>query len=44
MNTYGMPRSTAGPGDRNRLAMARPDLDVWVVGGDGDMLSIGETT
>ena len=21
--------------------MARPDLDVWVVGGDGDMLSIG---
>ena len=23
------------------LAMARPDLDVWVIGGDGDMLSIG---
>ena len=23
------------------LAMARPDLDIWVVGGDGDMLSIG---
>ncbi|WP_371748954.1 thiamine pyrophosphate-dependent enzyme [Aquihabitans sp. G128] len=23
------------------LALARPDLDVWVVGGDGDMLSIG---
>ena len=23
------------------LAMARPDLDVWVVAGDGDMLSIG---
>jgi 2-oxoglutarate ferredoxin oxidoreductase subunit beta len=23
------------------LAVARPDLDVWVVGGDGDMLSIG---
>jgi 2-oxoglutarate ferredoxin oxidoreductase subunit beta len=23
--------------------MARPDLDVWVVGGDGDMLSIGGT-
>jgi 2-oxoglutarate ferredoxin oxidoreductase subunit beta len=23
---------------------ARPDLDVWVIGGDGDMLSIGATT
>src|SRR3954465_9120708 len=22
------------------LAVARPDLDVWVIGGDGDMLSI----
>ena len=23
------------------LAVTRPDLDVWVIGGDGDMLSIG---
>ena len=23
------------------MALARPDLDVWVIGGDGDMLSIG---
>ena len=23
------------------VALARPDLDVWVIGGDGDMLSIG---
>lgn len=42
MNTYGLhtihgraPAIAAG------LAMARPDLDIWVIGGDGDMLSIG---
>jgi len=42
MNTYGM-HSIHGraPAVATGLAMARDDLDVWVVGGDGDMLSIG---
>ncbi|NNC80754.1 MAG: 2-oxoacid:ferredoxin oxidoreductase subunit beta [Acidimicrobiales bacterium] len=42
MNTYGM-HSIHGraPAFATGLAMARPELDVWVVGGDGDMLSIG---
>ena len=42
MNTYGM-HSIHGrsPAFATGLAMARPDLDVWVIGGDGDMLSIG---
>ncbi|MFN0092807.1 MAG: 2-oxoacid:ferredoxin oxidoreductase subunit beta [Acidimicrobiales bacterium] len=42
MNTYGM-HSIHGraPAIATGLAMARPDLDVWVVGGDGDFLSIG---
>ena len=42
MNTYGM-HSIHGraPAIATGLAMARPDLDVWVVTGDGDMLSIG---
>ena len=42
MNTYWM-HSIHGrsPAIATGLAMARPDLDVWVVGGDGDMLSIG---
>tara|TARA_B110000438_G_scaffold289702_1_gene324559 strand:+ start:75 stop:1100 length:1026 start_codon:yes stop_codon:yes gene_type:complete len=42
MNTYGM-HSIHGraPAIATGLALARPDLDVWVVGGDGDMLSIG---
>jgi 2-oxoglutarate ferredoxin oxidoreductase subunit beta len=42
MNTYGM-HSIHGrsPAIATGLAMARPDLDVWVIGGDGDMLSIG---
>jgi 2-oxoglutarate/2-oxoacid ferredoxin oxidoreductase subunit beta len=42
MNTYGM-HSIHGraPTIATGLAMARPDLDVWVIGGDGDMLSIG---
>ena len=42
MNTYGM-HSIHGrsPAFATGLKMARPDLDVWVVGGDGDMLSIG---
>jgi 2-oxoglutarate ferredoxin oxidoreductase subunit beta len=42
MNTYGM-HSIHGraPAIATGLAMARPDLDVWVVSGDGDSLSIG---
>ena len=38
MNTYGM-HSIHGrsPAIATGLAMARPDLDVWVVGGDGDI-------
>src|SRR5450432_4377751 len=42
MNTYGL-HSIHGraPAVATGLAIARPDLDVWVVGGDGDMLSIG---
>ena len=42
MNTYGM-HSIHGraPAIATGLAMARSDLDVWVIGGDGDMLSIG---
>ncbi|MFN8026259.1 MAG: hypothetical protein U0W40_07890 [Acidimicrobiia bacterium] len=43
MNAYGGhtldPRSCAGPWPG--VALARPDLDVWVIEGDGDMLSIG---
>ncbi len=42
MNTYGM-HSIHGraPAIATGLAMARDDLDVWVVTGDGDALSIG---
>ena len=42
MSTYGM-HSIHGraPAIATGLAVARPDLDIWVVGGDGDMLSIG---
>ena len=42
MNTYGL-HSIHGrsPAIATGLAMARSDLHVWVVGGDGDMLSIG---
>jgi 2-oxoglutarate ferredoxin oxidoreductase subunit beta len=42
MNTFGM-HSIHGrsPAIATGLALTRPDLDVWVVGGDGDMLSIG---
>jgi len=42
MNTYGM-HSIHGraPAIATGLKLARPELDVWVVGGDGDMLSIG---
>ncbi len=42
MNTYGM-HSIHGraPAVATGIALARPELDVWVIGGDGDMLSIG---
>jgi 2-oxoglutarate/2-oxoacid ferredoxin oxidoreductase subunit beta len=42
MNTYGL-HSIHGraPALATGLAVTRPDLDVWVIGGDGDMLSIG---
>src|SRR6476659_3010827 len=42
MNTYGM-HSIHGraPAIATGLATARRDLSVWVIGGDGDMLSIG---
>ncbi len=42
MNTYGI-HSIHGraPAIATGLAVARPDLDVWVITGDGDALSIG---
>ena len=42
MNTYGM-HSIHGraPAIATGVAVARPDLDVWVITGDGDALSIG---
>ncbi|MHB8296751.1 MAG: 2-oxoacid:ferredoxin oxidoreductase subunit beta [Acidimicrobiales bacterium] len=42
MNTYGM-HSIHGraPAIASGLVLARPDLDVWVISGDGDALSIG---
>ena len=42
MNTYGV-HSIHGraPAIATGVAMTRPDLSVWVIGGDGDMLSIG---
>ena len=42
MNTYGLHTIHGrSPAIATGLAMARPELDVWVIGGDGDMLSIG---
>ncbi|MXZ29559.1 MAG: 2-oxoacid:ferredoxin oxidoreductase subunit beta [Acidimicrobiia bacterium] len=42
MKTYGMHGIHGrAPALATGLATCRPDLDVWVVGGDGDMLSIG---
>jgi 2-oxoglutarate ferredoxin oxidoreductase subunit beta len=42
MNTYGVHGIHGrAPAIATGLAMSRPDLDVWVIGGDGDMLSIG---
>ena len=42
MNTYGM-HSVHGraPAIASGIAVANPELSVWAVGGDGDMLSIG---
>ncbi len=42
MNTYGV-HSIHGraPALATGVALTRPDLSVWVIGGDGDMLSIG---
>ena len=42
MNTYGMHTIHGrAPAIATGLAMARDDLDVWIVTGDGDALSIG---
>ncbi|MEI2686608.1 MAG: 2-oxoacid:ferredoxin oxidoreductase subunit beta [Cypionkella sp.] len=42
MNTYGIHGIHGrAPAIASGLALSRPDLDVWVVGGDGDLLSIG---
>jgi 2-oxoglutarate ferredoxin oxidoreductase subunit beta len=42
MNTYGVHGIHGrAPAIATGVAMARPDLHVWVIGGDGDMLSIG---
>ncbi|MEX0653115.1 MAG: 2-oxoacid:ferredoxin oxidoreductase subunit beta [Phycisphaeraceae bacterium] len=42
MNTYGFHSIHGrGPTFATGIKLANPDLDVWVVGGDGDMLSIG---
>ena len=42
MNTYGLHGIHGrAPAIATGLAVARPDLDVWVITGDGDALSIG---
>jgi 2-oxoglutarate ferredoxin oxidoreductase subunit beta len=42
MNTYGIHGIHGrAPAVATGVALARPDLHVWVIGGDGDMLSIG---
>jgi len=42
MNTYGVHGIHGrAPAIASGVALARPDLHVWVIGGDGDMLSIG---
>ena len=42
MNVYGLHGIHGrAPAIATGVAMARPDLDVWVIGGDGDALSIG---
>ncbi len=42
MRTYGVHGIHGrAPAIATGVALARPDLNVWVIGGDGDMLSIG---
>ena len=42
MNTYGVHGIHGrAPAIATGVALARPDLHTWVIGGDGDMLSIG---
>lgn len=42
VETYGMHGIHGrAPALASGVALARPDLDVWVIGGDGDLLSIG---
>ena len=42
MNVYGLHGIHGrAPAIATGVALARPDLDVWVIGGDGDMFSIG---
>jgi 2-oxoglutarate ferredoxin oxidoreductase subunit beta len=42
MDTYGVHTIHGrAPAFATGLAVSRPDLDIWVIGGDGDMLSIG---
>ena len=42
MNTYGVHGIHGrAPAIATGVALTRPDLHVWVIGGDGDMLSIG---
>src|ERR671937_276298 len=42
METTGIPSTHAGaPATATGIAVSRPDLDVWVITGDGDGLSIG---
>ncbi|TMK65154.1 MAG: 2-oxoacid:ferredoxin oxidoreductase subunit beta [Actinobacteria bacterium] len=42
MNTYGVHGIHGrAPAIATGIALARPDLDVWVISGDGDSLSIG---
>jgi 2-oxoglutarate ferredoxin oxidoreductase subunit beta len=42
MDTYGVHTIHGrAPAFATGLAVTRPDLDIWVIGGDGDMLSIG---
>ncbi len=42
MNTYGIHGIHGrAPAIATGVALARPDLHVWAIGGDGDMLSIG---
>ncbi len=41
METYGFDDSAAPPALATGVKLANPELDVWIVTGDGDALSIG---